>query len=227
MHEEKIKTGSPIIDNLLNGGLDKGILSTIYGPASCGKTTVCLMSAIETSKSGKKVFYVDSEGGFSVERFMQLNSDEKLLKNILIMKPLNFEEQTKTIETIKNNCNDKIGLVIIDSISMHYRVELSNSEEKKRVINELTLQLAWLIQTARKNNIPVLITNQVYADFENKDQIKMVGGDILKNTSKCLVELQKDDDYRKAIVTKHRSIREDKEIKFTIEEQGFEEYRSE
>lgn len=222
MHEEKTKTGSEILDILLNGGLDKGILSTVYGPASTGKTTICLMSAMEMSKTGKKIFYVDSEGGFSVERFMQLTDNQELLKNILVMKPLNFEEQTKTIETIKKNCNDKIGLVIIDSISMHYRVELSNSEDKKKVLNELTLQLAWLIHTARKNNIPVLITNQVYADFENKDQVKMVGGDMLKNNSKCLVELQKEDEFRKAIIRKHRSIAEDKEVLFTIEEKGFE-----
>ena len=69
------------------------------------------------------------------------------------------------------------------------------------------LQRKNLSEITRKKNIPILLTNQVYADFDNKENIKMVGGDILKYGSKCLIELQVGHKgVRKAIVIKHRSL---------------------
>ena len=67
----------------------------------------------------------------------------------------------------------------------------------------------------------MLITNQVYADFDNKDKVNIVGGDILKYGSKCLIELQiTPNGNRRAILRKHRSIEEEKEIVFKIVEGG-------
>jgi DNA repair protein RadB len=76
-------------------------------------------------------------------------------------------------------------------------------------------------------HIPILITNQVYADFENKDKIKMVGGDLLKYQSKCLIELKKNDSERKAVIVKHRSIEEGKNVSFKITDEGIEEVEKE
>ena len=77
-----------------------------------------------------------------------------------------------------------------------------------------------LLEIARKNNIPILLTNQVYAAFDDKTKIKAVGGDILTYSSKCLIELQPlHKNKRKAILRKHRSIPE-KEIEFEIKEKG-------
>ena len=76
-------------------------------------------------------------------------------------------------------------------------------------------------EIARKKNIPVLVTNHVYADFEEKDKVNIVGGDILKYGSKCLIELQiTPSNNRRAILKKHRSIAEEKEIIFKIVEGG-------
>jgi len=77
------------------------------------------------------------------------------------------------------------------------------------------------VYLAGKKRIPVLVTNQVYADFEDKDKVNLVGGDLLKYGSKCLVELQiTPSGNRRAIVRKHRSIKEEKEITFKIVEGG-------
>jgi hypothetical protein len=51
----------------------------------------------------------------------------------------------------------------------------------------------------------------------------MVGGDILKYGSKCLIELQAGHrGIRKAIIRKHRSIAGEKEVFFRIIENGIE-----
>ena len=76
-------------------------------------------------------------------------------------------------------------------------------------------------EIARKHNIPVILTNQVYSDFDTPDSVKMVGGDILRYSSKSLIELLKFKTKRKAVVRKHRSLPENKEVLFEIVEKGF------
>ncbi|MBW3023269.1 AAA family ATPase, partial [Candidatus Woesearchaeota archaeon] len=122
--EEVVSSGSAAVDKLLNGGYEKDVITTIYGPAGSGKTLLCLLAAISIAKT-KKVIYVDSEGGFSVMRLKQLTKEhKKVLDNMLFLKPTNFKEQKKNFEKLKNLVNDDIGLIIVDSISMLYRLEL-------------------------------------------------------------------------------------------------------
>ena len=84
-----------------------------------------------------------------------------------------------------------------------------------------------LLKIAREKEIPVLITNQVYANFEDRNQVNMIGGDVIKYISKCILELKKNNVIKindskskiyKAIIKKHRSIEEEKSVEFIIEE---------
>lgn len=216
-----LSSGSDALDFLLEGGYEKGIITTLYGPASSGKTCSCMLAAINAVREGRKVVFIDSEGGFSVERFKQITSDyENILKGILFLRPMNFIQQKEVFEKLKNIINEKIGLVIVDTISMLYRLELASAENAYDVNNELVQQISFLSEIARDKNIPVLVTNQVYADFEDKTKVNMVGGDIMKYGSKCLIELRKDNFGRKAVLQKHRSIKEGKEICFEIKNEG-------
>ncbi len=224
--DSKIPTGSKILNEMLDGGYEKDAITTIYGPAGSGKTVLCILCAMNVAKSGKKVIYVDTEGGFSVERLRQICSSihwdyKKVLDNIIFLKPTSFEEQKKSFEKLKGLMNDRIGLIVVDTIAMLYRLELGKSEEIQDVNRELGRQIAYLTEIARKSNIPVLITNQVYADFDEKDKVNIVGGDILKYGSKCLIELQvTPNNNRRLILKKHRSIQPEKEILFKIVEGG-------
>ncbi|MFP4403481.1 MAG: DNA repair and recombination protein RadB [Candidatus Woesearchaeota archaeon] len=221
-YNNKISTGSTVFDKLLDGGFEKGIITTIYGASATGKTTIAMLTSIENAKKNLKTFFIDTEKGFSIERFKQLtNSDNYLLSKILLLNPHNFFEQMKNIEKIKKIINDKIKLVIIDTISMFYRFEISSNNEIKKINNLLGIQIAWLSEIAKEQNIPIIITNQVYSDFKIKDNVKMVGGDLLKYASKCLIELKEVNEYKKATIKKHRSLPENKEIKFKIENFGF------
>lgn len=223
---DKLPTGSRILDKMLDGGYETDIITTVYGPAGSGKTNLCILCAINTARLGKKVIYVDTENNFSLERFKQICASinlnyAKTLNNIVFLRPASFEEQKKTLEKLKDLINNKIGLVIIDSIAMLYRLELGKNEDIYEVNRELGKQLAYLKEIASKKNIPVLVTNQVYADFEDKEKISMVGGDLLKYGSKCLIELQiTPSGNRRAILKKARAIPEDTEIVFKIVEGG-------
>jgi len=219
---ERIPTGSKILDRMLHGGYERDIISTVYGPAGSGKTTLCLLCSLCVARSGKKIVYVDTEGGFSVERLEQIAPDsKKVLDKIVFLKPATFQEQKKAFQKLKEQMSNAIGLVVVDTIAMLYRLELGKSEEVYEINRELGRQISYLSVLARKMNIPVLITNQVYSNFDDRDTVNMVGGDIMKYWSKCLIELQiTPSGNRRAILKKHRSLPEDQEIAFRIVEGG-------
>ncbi len=228
-----VKTGSFVLDTLLDGGFEKDCLHTIYGPAGSGKSNIGLCAIAECLKNNKKAIYIDTEGSFSVARMLQIYPDfASKSDNLLFLKPANFEEQKQAFETLHKTINvnkELFHLIVIDSIAMLYRLEIGQSLDVVSVNKELGRQLGLLTELARKKNIPVVITNQVYSDFDSSvDSVKMVGGDLLKYSSKCLVELKASTNgLRQAILKKHRSIPEGKTIAFRIVNSGLEEVQLE
>ena len=221
MKINRVSSSIEALDEFLEGGFESDVISTIYGPAGAGKTLFCMQTCIEAVREGKKVIYIDTEGGFSVERLKQLDDDfDLILKHIVFLHPTSFEEQKAVFEKLKNLVTKDIGLIVVDSISMLYRLELGKSDQIYSTNKEMGLQISYLSEIARKKGIPVLLTNQVYADFEVKDKVKMVGGDLLKYGSKCLLEIRKDNGKRKIVLIKHRSIKEGKELNFEIVKEG-------
>jgi DNA repair protein RadB len=220
MDDGKISTGSSILDGFLNGGYETDAITTLYGPSGSGKTNLAVLAAVKIAETGKKVIYIDTEGGFSVARLKQITSDyENVLQNIMFLQPTTFDEQKKDFEKLKELVNDKIGLIIVDTIAMLYR--LVRVKDVQEVNRELGIQIGYLTEIARKKKIPILVTNQVYTSFESREKINMVGGDLLKYGSKCLIELQAGHTgKRKAILRKHRSIAGEKETWFRIVDKG-------
>ncbi|MBI4140065.1 DNA repair and recombination protein RadB [Candidatus Woesearchaeota archaeon] len=219
---ERLSTGTTIIDEITGGGFERDAVTTIYGPAGAGKTNIAIMAAITAVKEGKKVIFVDTEGGFSIERLKQITGEhEEFLEKVLFFHPTTFEEQVKSFENIKRISEKKeVGLIIVDTISMLYRLERSFNDDSKEFNRELGLQVVALNKIAREKQIPVLITNQVYTSFDNGG-VHMIGGDMLKYGSKCLLELQVlPEGKRKAILRKHRSLPVNKEALFEIVQEG-------
>lgn len=238
MKETKISSGSYELNKFLYGGFETDIITTFYGPGGSGKSNFCAIVAVSQAKKGNKVIIIDSEGGFSTDRFKQIHDGtkeevEEALSNILLLKPTSFEEQEKSFETLLIHVKKgNVSLIIVDSIAMLYRLELgsaiSSGEDKKisEVNRKLARQLRILNEISRKQNIPVIVTNQVYASFTQNEedrkierQVSMVGGDLLKYWSKCLIELQNFHGRRKLILRKHRSLPE-KELSFEIVKSG-------
>ncbi len=215
---------APPIDRLLNGGLERGCITNFFGPPASGKTQIAMCACASALKKGMKVAFIDTEGGFSFERLSQLFPEhEKFLHKLLLSEPCTWEEQKNVIaelEKIKN-----LELIIVDSIVALWRLEL-NQENVFSINQELAKQLATLAKLARKLNIPVLITNQVYADTET-GELELASRNVVKWWSKNLIELMHAGraNCRIAIVRKSRSIPEGRKIEFEITEKGMKEVK--
>ena len=178
---DKVSTGSYDFNKWLYGGYERGIITMIAGVPGCGKTNFCFLVACSQAKKGKKVIFMDTEGGFSVERIKQIAGEnyEEVLKNIFLLEPTSFEEQKKIffklLEKVKK---EQIGLIIVDGMSMLYRLELGEidkSEESnkiKEINREVARQMRALAEISRKQKIPIIITNQVYSSFLSEEQWK-------------------------------------------------------
>ena len=234
--ENRISTGSFDLNDWLSGGYEKDVITMIAGPPGCGKTNMGILVACSQAKKGNKVIFVDTEGGFSVERVKQIvgESYEEILENIFLFEPTNFEEQKKCFLTLLNKIKSKhANLIVIDGMAMLYRLELgdavqSKSEGKVKEVNrEVAKQMRVLAEIARKQKIPVIITNQVYGGFLSQEdwgkgvqrETNIVGGDLFKYWSKCIIELKQDGNRRKAKLLKHRS-QPPKQMSFEIKDKG-------
>lgn len=225
--ELKIPSGSALIDRLLDGGYERDALTTIYGPPGCGKTLLCMLATAHAVGMGRKVVYIDTEGNFSVARLQQLYPDahRQVLDGIIFLKPIDFEEQAKAFGKLRTIADPKkVGLIVLDGAAMLYRLELGKNRDVFAVNREFGVQLSNLTEIARRYGIPVLITNQVYADINDEGKTKIVGGDILRYASKCMVEIRKlTGGNRIAELRKHRSLPEDIGVAFKITGTGLEE----
>jgi len=233
----KISAGSYDLNKFLFGGYEQDIITTIYGAAGTGKTNFCLLASVSQAKKENKVIFIDTEGGFSIERFKQLAGEnyEKLLENIILVKPVNFSEQIKVFSNLIKEIKSKgkIGLIVVDGMTMLYRLELAEASKKnekggiKNINSELAKQMRILAEIARTKNIPIIITNQVYSEFLSREEqeagkiaeTRMVGGSILQYWSKCIIELSLERGKRKIILRKHRSLPE-KSLDFEITNTG-------
>ncbi|MCD6414347.1 MAG: DNA repair and recombination protein RadB [Candidatus Diapherotrites archaeon] len=204
------------IDELMGGGIRARTITQVYGPPGSGKTNIALQASINAVKMGKRAVFIDPESGFSEKRLEQMvgKDKEKILSSIILFEPGSFGEQGKIISSLWEL--DDIGLVVVDSIVYHYRLEM-DQENPRPLSQELGRQVGELLNLARKKDLAVLITNQVYTNMDN-GHVEPVGGDTLKYGSKVIVEITKEP--RKAKLIKHKFLKSGKEVEFKIVGKG-------
>jgi DNA repair protein RadB len=213
------------LDNLLGGGVESGSLTSLYGEAGSGKTNVCLQLARNVVNSGKKVVFIDTEG-VSFQRLKQICGEdfEKVTKGILFFTPYSLEDQEKNVEDAVHlaEAKDEIGLIILDSATVHYRAtfgEECEADGRKSLGRQVNL----LLQISRKRDMPVVITTQVYTDTKT-NTFEPIGGHALMHYAKAIIKLEKfgDGGLRKAVIKKYRWRPEGISAEFKLTEKGVE-----
>ncbi|WP_407392527.1 DNA repair and recombination protein RadB [Methanobrevibacter sp.] len=221
----KIPSNSSL-DAMLGGGFEKGTITQIFGPPSSGKSNITLALAVNVAKNGKKVIYMDTEGGISIDRIKQIAGSDfsRVANNIIVFEPTSFQEQNDMLRSIdvwlRKNHND-VDLIVLDSAVALYRVDDMKSAKLNK---ELGKQMGLLSKIARQYDVSVVLTNQIYNAFddEGNNDIKAVGGTILQYWSKVIIQLERGDEVNQRIATlrRHRSIPEGRQAVFSITSNG-------
>ncbi len=219
----RLPIGCRELDELLRGGVESGTITGLYGGGGTGKTNICLQLTRNAALTGKKVVYIDTEG-VSVERLHQIagKDSEKIMNNTLFYKVHSFAEQEEALakaDSIIQSDDTDIGLMVVDSFTIFYRT-LINHDEEWDVSKRLGRQMIRLLKIARKKDIPVVITTQVYhSQKEGTD--KPLGGHILYHNSKTIIELRIiGTHHRICTLIKHRSVPAGTSVRFRIDQEG-------
>jgi DNA repair protein RadB len=216
----RVSTGNSDLDRILGGGLERQMITQIYGEPGSGKSTLAIMAAVSALKEGRGVIFFDTEG-FSPDRFIQISGGEEaaaeLAARLYLYEPIDFAEQGLMIqESQKLFAKKTIGLIVMDSATALYRSELERRGDVQRMLGR---QMIDILSIARKNNVPVLITNQVYMDPAT-DGFFGLGGTTLSHISKAIIKIERRNGTRRAVVMKHRSRPEGESFDFVITGDG-------
>ena len=96
--------------------------------------------------------------------------------------------------------------------------------KSSKLNKELGKQMGILSKIARKYDVAVVLTNQIYNAFddEGNNDIRAVGGTILQYWSKVIIQLERGDEVNKRIATliRHRSLPEGNQAVFSITSRG-------
>ncbi len=215
---DKLRSGISCIDSLMDGGLEPGIITEIFGEGGAGKTNLCMVFSLSALLAGERVIYLDSEG-FSSERFLQLTrSAPEVLPNFSLYRIGSLEDQEISLMRVSKTLEKKKhSLVIIDSFTEHFRLEKTGDPSRYSILQK---QLSLVQGIASKFTIPVLITNQIYLDIDSGN-LSPFGGFVMDHVMKAIYRIDKLKDGKRTImVTKHRSIGEGRRAEFYITGEG-------
>lgn len=225
-----VPTGCLMLDRALDGGLQPGGLTLIYGEAETGKTTLAIQCSVNAARMKYKVLFIDADGTFTPERLMQiaLQDYEEALQSIVLFTPSTFEEQSSLIDNLEKFVSGNVGLVVFDTITSLYRSEIVGREEAFRANRELNRQVATLEHIAKKFNIPVLIISQVRSVITEIDAyIEPVASRVLRYWSSSIIGFFRTSKHNviRAVVEKSAGVEKKITLYLLISEGGIGEYK--
>jgi DNA repair protein RadB len=223
---EPVSTGCDALDELLGGGFERGTVSQLYGPPAAGKTNVALSAAVGVAAAGDSALYIDTEG-LSVDRFQQLieeTTDETLedvASRLIITDAVDFDEQQEAVRDA-GDFAERVDLIVLDSATGFYRLNRAGDAEGGDSLRAVARQVTQLLSLARKHDIAVVITNQVYSDPES-DRVRALGGHTLEHWTGVVVRLDRfRGGNRRATLEKHRAKAAGQTATFEITDRGIE-----
>lgn len=171
-----LTTGSVELDKLLEGGIETGSITELFGEFRTGKTQLChtlcvtcQMAVTEGGAEGKAI-YIDTEGSFRPERLQAIAERFGLdpavaLENVACARAQNSEHQMELLKVAAAIMSqDRYALLVVDSATALYRTDYSGRGELSERQMQMAQFLRQLTRLAEEFGVAVLITNQVVAN---------------------------------------------------------------
>ena len=180
------------IDSILDGGIEAEAITELYGAFASGKTQWCfqlIVNLLLSTPLDTKVVYVDTEKTFKVSRILQMLAqkninDEEILKRVYIVQLQTSQDQLHFPVKLKEHFhNQKIGLIVVDSLTALFRNEFKPEDLQKRQ-SSLNKHLHDLLNLATKYSMPVVVTNQIATINKDGNFLSIpVGGNIVAHST--------------------------------------------
>lgn len=210
LQTQKITTGSKSLDDLLGGGVETRTITEFFGEFGSGKTQLCHQLAVNvqlprekgglsTNDTTAKAVYIDTEGTFRWERIENMAKrwgldTDSVMSNIYYIRAVNSDHQMVIVDELFNIVpKENIKLVIVDSVTSHFRAEYPGRENLAARQQRLNRHLHQLSRLAEIYDLAVVVTNQVMArpDVFYGDPTQAVGGHVLYHAPGVRVQLKK------------------------------------
>lgn len=202
-----LTTGSVELDKLLEGGIETGSITELFGEFRTGKTqlchTLCVTCQMPLTEGGAegKAIYIDTEGTFRPKRLQEIAERFGLdpnvaLENVAYARAHNSEHQMELLKSAAAIMSqDRYALIVVDSATALYRTDYSGRGELSERQMHMAQFLRQLTRLAEEFGVAVLITNQVVANPDGmsfaKDSTKPIGGNIIAHASTTRLRLRK------------------------------------
>jgi len=152
-------------------GAEEGITS-LWGDFGVGKTTLSLQTAKKYATNEKKVLYLYTKPNLPLKKISTVfeNNLENVLDYILFIHTPNFDDIFNFIFNLEFDVLDDLktkkgtfNLIIVDSLTDLYRLELNREKKGKNFILNYKLNqlLANLVNLKQKYEIELLIVNEI------------------------------------------------------------------
>uniref|UniRef100_A0A0D3HP12 DNA repair protein RAD51 homolog n=3 Tax=Oryza TaxID=4527 RepID=A0A0D3HP12_9ORYZ len=204
----QVTTGSRELDKILDGGIETGSITEIYGEFRSGKTqlchTLCVTCQLPLDQGGGegKALYIDAEGTFRPQRLLQIAdrfglNGADVLENVAYARAYNTDHQSRLLlEAASMMIETRFALMIVDSATALYRTDFSGRGELSARQMHMAKFLRSLQKLADEFGVAVVITNQVVAQVDGSamfagPQIKPIGGNIMAHASTTRLALRK------------------------------------
>ena len=150
-----------------------------------------------------KAVHIDTESTFRPERIESIATARgldpvKILKNIQVAKPLDSAQQESCIESTClaiSNSDSKIKLLIVDSMTAHYRVDYAGLSRLREKQQRLNIYMHMLLKIAQTNGrFAILVTNQMQSNPDNGifgEKSMPVGGQVMLYASTHVVHMRR------------------------------------
>lgn len=202
---KRLSTGSKALDELLGGGLETQTITEFYGEYGVGKSILCHQLAVNVQLPEEKgglngsAVYLDTENTFRAEWIVRMSralglDPVQTAKNIIYCEAFNSDHQILILEKADKVIQENnVKLIIVDSLTSHFRSEYLGREMLAERQQKLNSHLHRLVRLSRAFNACAVVTNQVMA---KPDQffamaVEAVGGHIVSHTSHTRIFLRR------------------------------------
>eukprot|EP00041_Stephanoeca_diplocostata_P012502 m.209446 g.209446 ORF g.209446 m.209446 type:complete len:341 (-) comp18982_c0_seq2:85-1107(-) len=203
----QLSTGSSELDRLLQGGIETGSITEIFGEFRTGKSQLCHTLAvtcqlpIDQGGGEGKCLYIDTESTFRPERLLAIAerynlSGPDVLDNIAYARAYNSDHQMSLLtQASAMMAESRYALLIVDSATALYRTDYQGRGELSARQMSLAQFMRTLLRIADEFGVAVVITNQVVATVDGTAMFgpttKPIGGNIIAHASTTRLSMRK------------------------------------